>query len=163
MQSLSFLLGLFLHRKVYGLNKNISHHPAWGGVVGHKVPHPGFSKSLRNESRGFCYSLTEGFERKKVEREQMFWVHLTRLIFESGVKPDGPTAERAGMTEQLDLKLPPQELTNWVFPFIHFWSGRSNRMWDPTTERESALCLKSGVPLKKTRRSPMPGYGILLV
>lgn len=120
MQSLSFLLGLFLHRKVYGVNKNIPHHQAWGGVVGHKVPDPAFPTSLRNESRGFCYSLTDGFERKKMEREQMFWVHLTRLIFESGVKSDGPTVERADMTEQLDLKLPPQELTNWVFPFIHF-------------------------------------------
>lgn len=62
------------------------------------MPDSGFPTSLRNESREFCYSLTDVFERKKTEREQMFWVHLTKLISESGVKPDGPTAEQADMT-----------------------------------------------------------------
>lgn len=66
--------------------------------MGHKVPDSGFPASLRNESREFCYSLTDVFGRKKMEREQMLWAHLTKLIFESGVKLDGPTAEQADMT-----------------------------------------------------------------
>lgn len=53
MHSLSFPLGLFRYRNVYGLNNNIPHHQAWGGVVGHKVPDSGFPASLRNESREF--------------------------------------------------------------------------------------------------------------
>lgn len=57
-----------------------------------------FPTNLRSESREFCYSLTDVFEKKKMEREQMFWVHLTKLIFQSGVEPDRSTAEQAAMT-----------------------------------------------------------------
>ena len=34
------------------------------------------------------------------------------------MEPEGPTAQQANMTEQCNLKLPPQGLTNWVFPFL---------------------------------------------
>lgn len=156
MSSLSFPPGLFLYKNVRGLNNNTPHQQTWGGVVGCKVPDSGFPRSLRNESREFCYSLTAVFGGKEMEREQMFWVPLTKLISLSQVwsrRTHSPAGGYDITTRSKTSILRTDKLG------VFFFKNASALKWVfqqhvglCSSDQESNFCLQLGSPLREKRR-----------